>query len=233
MNTRTCTCGGSNENCMFCFGTGVVERCRLMPDTRGTPPSFQRGRGTREVRVALKPCPICGVPVKKLTRHVKKVHPTTEKPVISLTSQPASVLANVPAAATEPPVSAQPSRKAGPNQVACPGGKVLANLQTLPTQKQKGKKSTTAVNVRETGRQSRAISAAEKKRLRGTSHFPKPGPPERIPTAVRPENLRNEELQQRMARALDATKEFAHKFREHGRYGSHPSHDDYSDEGRA
>jgi hypothetical protein len=49
--------------------------------------------------------------------------------------------------------------------------------------------------------------------------------------ATAPKKLRNEVLQQRLERALDATKEFAHNFREKGRYGSHPSHDNYDDEG--
>jgi len=30
---------------------------------------------------------------------------------------------------------------------------------------------------------------------------------------------------------LDATRQYAHAFPEHGRFGSHPSHDDFSDEG--
>jgi hypothetical protein len=53
----------------------------------------------------------------------------------------------------------------------------------------------------------------------------------RKPTAVRPEKLQNDVLQQKLSRVLDATKNFAHNFREQGRYGSHPSHDDFSDEG--
>jgi predicted RNA-binding Zn-ribbon protein involved in translation (DUF1610 family)/uncharacterized C2H2 Zn-finger protein len=44
--------------------------------------------------------------------------------------------------------------------------------------------------------------------------------------------LANEVLQQRLNRSMDATKDFAHSFREQGRYGSHPSHDNYDDEGR-
>lgn len=47
--------------------------------------------------------------------------------------------------------------------------------------------------------------------------------------AVPPHELKNEILQQKLARALDASKDFAHNFREEGRYGSHPVHDDYDD----
>jgi hypothetical protein len=51
-------------------------------------------------------------------------------------------------------------------------------------------------------------------------------------TTVPAHELTNEVLQQRLARAMDATKDYAHNFRERGRYGSHPSHDNYDDEGR-
>lgn len=58
------------------------------------------------------------------------------------------------------------------------------------------------------------------------------GRPRARNTAVSDDALHNEVLQSRIARKMDATKDYAHTYREQGRFGSHPSHDDYDDEGR-
>jgi hypothetical protein len=42
-----------------------------------------------------------------------------------------------------------------------------------------------------------------------------------------------EEFLQAMGESRDGSKEYAHNFREHGRFGSHPIHDDYDDESAA
>jgi hypothetical protein len=39
--------------------------------------------------------------------------------------------------------------------------------------------------------------------------------------------------QTRIERRLDATRDYAHAYREYGRFGSHPSHDDFGDDGNA
>ena len=70
-----------------------------------------------------------------------------------------------------------------------------------------------------------------KKKAAATSDVLLSGVPNRRKTAARPDQLKNTIFQERLSRALDATKDYAHSFREQGRYGSHPSHDDY-DEGK-
>jgi hypothetical protein len=50
-------------------------------------------------------------------------------------------------------------------------------------------------------------------------------------TASPAKQLKNEIFQERLSRALDATKDYAHNFREGGRFGSHPAHDRFDDEG--
>jgi hypothetical protein len=60
-----------------------------------------------------------------------------------------------------------------------------------------------------------------------------PENPEPRMTAEPPHQLENEVFQERLSRTMDATKDYAHNFREKGRYGSHPSHDNYDDEGQA
>ncbi len=61
--SRSCSCGGNNENCMFCYGTGTIDVPRQAA-------SLIR----RPVRPTTK-CPICGLDVQRLRRHFNKVHP--------------------------------------------------------------------------------------------------------------------------------------------------------------
>jgi hypothetical protein len=68
--------------------------------------------------------------------------------------------------------------------------------------------------------------------LRGSPARPKALKTMRQKLIFRPrKELRNEVSQERLSRALDATKEYAHNFQDGGRFGSHPSHDRFDDEG--
>lgn len=60
-STRACRCGGRNENCHYCFGTGIVSKTQSIVVSR-------------ERRL---PCPVCGVGVKKLERHLRRIHQAT------------------------------------------------------------------------------------------------------------------------------------------------------------
>jgi len=60
--SRSCTCGGNNENCMFCYGTGTIQGMRSFSSVPAYPIHRQK-------------CPACGCSVTKLLRHLKKAHP--------------------------------------------------------------------------------------------------------------------------------------------------------------
>lgn len=167
--SRSCSCGGSNENCMFCQGTGVIDGTRQVPSgvpswlrPSGRKASVKRTGGARQELLAVA-CPVCGVSVGRLERHLKQVHDGQNTVTPSEASARAATAGMAPAQLFRP-------------------------------------------NVR-------------------GSHHPEPGR-----TAAPPDQLRNEPLQEKRNRSMDATKDYAHSFREHGRYGSHPAHDDY-DEG--
>jgi len=175
VNTRrNCTCGGSNENCMFCFGSGMIEGPKVMP-----PSTYAGFSGRRNAR-PLKPCPVCGQNVGRLQRHLNRAHGDINKAQIKAKPDAASLSVSTP-----PKVEPVSQRTSQGRQ----------RVRDLPARQQE-------------------MTASEGK-----------------PPAVRPESLRNEVLQQRLGRKMDATKDFSHNFREGGHYGSYPSHDDYSDEG--
>lgn len=77
--SRSCRCGGSNENCMFCFGTGTIEGAPSFSSVPSYPMSaVSRGRritaSSGKVRATV-PCPACGIAVVKLQKHLNRVHP--------------------------------------------------------------------------------------------------------------------------------------------------------------
>jgi hypothetical protein len=181
---RDCTCGGANENCMFCFGTGIIVGPKSIPSCTGAPGSLQRNRAYGRRSRPLRPCPICGALVGRLQRHLNKAHGKHDKP----------------------------APEANPLSVAGSANRSTRSLQDK-------------VKPRRQKRQQTKPHAGP------VASPQQPSRPEANPTAVRPEKLQNDVLQQKLSRALDATKNFAHNFREQGRYGSHPSHDDFSDEG--
>lgn len=71
--SRDCTCQGLNENCMFCFGTGVVVGPRSIPPGIAFQGQKSRRRSRRSPRVQ-RPCPFCGRPFARLSRHLRKAH---------------------------------------------------------------------------------------------------------------------------------------------------------------
>jgi hypothetical protein len=71
--SRDCTCQGLNENCMFCFGTGVVVGPRSIPTSNAFQSQKSQFRSQRSPRVP-RPCPFCHRPVARLSRHIRKAH---------------------------------------------------------------------------------------------------------------------------------------------------------------
>jgi uncharacterized C2H2 Zn-finger protein len=80
-----CSCGGTNENCFKCGGWGYIDAIGV---GRSTPVAKGFGReNTYEARFEgrlknplttgspMHRCPICGITVKRLARHLAKAHP--------------------------------------------------------------------------------------------------------------------------------------------------------------
>lgn len=229
-----CVCGGSNENCRFCFGTGVRPK-RSPSDTPYLASQMPRRREPVRRRPLIK-CPECSAEVTRLGRHRHKVHggkgtagqatgagrfgsvaysvakskgrsdavPAARESQRRTPGQsPERVLARSRGDARERSREVRPDRKL----VRCPhcGGSVRADRSAQHIRKVHGRPAPSRV--------------AQK---RGISH---PGSRHRdleIPATTQEETRRS--------RLLDATKDYAHTFREAGRYGSHPSHDRFDDD---
>jgi hypothetical protein len=83
----TCVCGGMNENCMWCNGSG--ESRHLSRRLAG----LRTSKRTQRSLAPLEKCPLCGVGVRKLAKHLRKTHsetsgaPDASQAKVSLTPQ--------------------------------------------------------------------------------------------------------------------------------------------------
>lgn len=68
---RSCVCGGSNENCCWCFGSGYIREGQRAPRWVGDSSSL-RTRGRLGRSRPRKPCPICNALVTRLQKHIKQ-----------------------------------------------------------------------------------------------------------------------------------------------------------------
>jgi hypothetical protein len=223
---RNCTCEGTNENCMFCYGSGFVEGSRQIPSSTGTPrvvckPATPMARAPRRQYA----CPICNALVGKLPRHLRRVH--------QIPPDPPSVTTPDPAATSKVTCPASPPVPLGNHPICLECNLRFGSRGAL--EQHRRDKHGIGTKKRES-----AVPPADRRKAR--RHRPEKSVRSRAPvmngspapkTAVRPDHLRDEIRQQKQERAMDATRDFAHNFREQGRYGSHPSHDDYGDEGNS
>jgi len=70
MDGSSCYCGGSNDNCRFCFGSGVTRRPLPLPNPIARRSKVYKSRAQKPAAR----CPECSVPVRKLERHRRQVH---------------------------------------------------------------------------------------------------------------------------------------------------------------
>jgi len=215
---RSCSCGGSNENCMFCYGSGVIDGAREVPSL--VPRSGVLGSSGRKSR-PLKACPVCGARVRRLERHLNKAHNGQNKVTPSPEASATTVSTAVTGTSTRPVLSS-PSV---PARTAVAVRHSDNHPQGFTVCSQCGARLLEKHLQRHFDKVHRAMKQQTlRSRLHGS------GRAEPNKTAAPPDQLKNELLQEKLNRSMDATRGYAQSFREHGRYGSHPSHDDY-DEG--
>lgn len=168
-----CHCGGSNENCFRCGGWGYLDKIgegRSLPVAHGLGPRLTAAdreamrRAEERARLlaggtGLRECPLCRTLLRKLQRHLRRVH--------GLSSKAAAEHEGARPHASDPPGlpnARPPTRQAEPRR-----GSTQPALGDVPP-----------------------------------DHFAE--------------------------RALDATRDYYAAYRDHGQFGSHPSHDGYDDE---
>ena len=176
-NTKPCRCRGMNENCMYCFGSGVVARDISLSQQMLT------GAG-RDGTVS---------PTKVLAAEAKADY---EKRLELERKQNLFILQ---------PLKLKPD--------------------VTKTRKKKGKRKNQVGHntqvVQETPLKRSSLSRKKKKR-RQALYEPKYRDAIGAIDAEYPQDM--------LERNLDETKDYAHSFRENGRFGSHPSHDGFGDD---
>ena len=175
MNGASCYCGGNNENCRFCGGSGVRPTENLGTFLGGpTSPRDSRLAGS--------------VWEGPSGRKRKRVRGTT----IGLSGRNVSI----------PPTRPGPPDSASRKLVIC-------------------EYCGCSVRFDRHDRHVKKVHLKSRSRFRRSPKF------QSKPNLAVP-NTTQEET--RVSRTLDATREYAHSFREEGRYGSHPSHDRFDDD---
>lgn len=287
--SRSCICGGANENCRFCNGSGVL------PDLLGSAlvNSVQRvaserlGVGTSRVRtrlisqrgrrrgasspVNLIRCPEgCGAFLNphKVARHLSKMHghpsvvpqktegselskesPNGVKPQFERQMRdplPQSVgvpIKNLGAPAAESEMtreqllariaeleaaqSANRSKRPVASKVHSSAASIRPNIQTAVRHFANWRKVQSAFEVCPVCKVKVKASRFEKhlRKVHG-----KRVPRSATATSAKDPTRENTTLVAPRDKNLDATKLYAHAYREQGKFGSHPSHDGFDDE---
>lgn len=264
-----CQCGGTNESCFRCGGWGYIDQIsqgRATPTS--APPTFavarphkpnpsagskkkpKRPRGPRpavqcgpaaQVRLMpeYSPCAECGVLVKRMERHMRRVHDAN--------SRPASQSANPhPPRLVACPDCGQSMRAAqlGTHRLRVHGyrpseARVDAIVAQVFREMNAPAEAQGSLTPQSSDDELVSCSACGKllpcRRLgehrwaahgRRPNSQPKVQPPPR-PYATDPVPLQKIEQGERVR---DATRDYYAAYREAGRFGSHPSHDGFDDE---
>lgn len=233
--SRPCVCGGSNENCRYCNGLGTIRdhlADALVSHARRTDPgkheeayhvSSDIGRFLRlrkpiarllGAKRHLVPCPFTGCVAQlrpdNIEKHLKKAH-----------SKPRSIALNPTEIVKAAEIRTERQHQAVQRLVPCPVSGCSAKLNPKHLERHIRKahpkrlfKRAATVPLRTGSVETHAASVA---RHLATTSIPDGTP-------------RGSSYAQPAEKNLDATKGYAHAYRENGRFGSHPSHDGYDDE---
>ena len=266
--SHSCVCGGANENCRYCGGSGTIpdrlgsaldetlrrvgienaptDDIRLAPKRRS---SLSRAKVL--TRVKWVRCPKgCGrwvniLDTLKFARHLGKCTGVRVAPPKVAASTPSSVpkpeeinlqscpfcgaklkpgriqrhMSNAHGTSTSNPLFAEFARKAQRARQRTTGAtSVQQNAASLRRERTDCPVCKAAVNV---GRLKKHMAKVHKQRL-----APRP----MQPASAKDPTRENTTLVAPRDKNLDATKLYAHRYREQGRYGSHPAHDGFDDE---
>ena len=208
-----CSCDGLNENCMWCGGTGI--RMKSPPDPASTVTCRRCGAEVKtsaiEGHLAEHEKNFRVAQIQRLERlhqslldSLDRLTRTSEGPTPSRRSVQCPVCyAYVQPSALKSHISLEHSVRRHKRKVRCRKCGVVLTLSEL------------FAHLRSVPGHRRGQVPRKDGTLR-----------------KRPDNISFTRDQTPAERRLDATKNYAHNFREFGRYGSHPSHDDFSDDGK-
>jgi hypothetical protein len=225
--SRSCVCGGNNDNCRYCNGLGtipdrlasaLIEHAQRTDAVRAATESFRvggRSLATQRPQPGLVPCSVQGCSAKlnprRLQKHIKKVH---DKPRLLPSQAPAKSKAHQ--------VNRQAQPNSAPQLIPCPVSGCSAKV----------KPSRVDLHLVRAHRQWRMSKVATPPSFAGSSSESRAAAAARyiISNSISDVTQRNSSHGHYPEGNLDATKGYAHAYREVGRFGSHPSHDAFDDD---
>jgi len=264
MSFKPCVCGGSNENCRYCFGSGQWSfrsiksvfsgrwskgKSKSRVGRRKKRPSVQLASSSSEdvrpatSKISISPvytkCPqcVCVVRTSKLPGHIKRQHTNRESPQ-SLTTCPVCSWSIMRGRLNQhmklthgKPPPAQVHTKSGVVQTRKKSSGVrrskLANAVGNLSDKLKRRllRTTLGGKIRcpECGSLIRVEHFEEHVRVAHHGFLGGPTDSESRLVSDRHEGAKSQ-------RNLDSTRLYAHAYREHGKFGSHPTHDGFDDD---
>ncbi len=261
--SHSCVCGGENENCRYCGGSGIVaERLGAALDDTLRRVTIENSP-TEDIKAAHKrwpsrsqisvPPPIrwakcpkgCGrwVNIQKVERHVKNcagvriTPPQKKSPTPLANPKPEEIsfescplcgaklkasriqrhMSKAHGTSTSNPLFGEFVRR---GSVARPSttGTAPVHQNASPPRRERTVCPVCQVTVN-VGRLGKHMAKVHKRRVAPSQPTSAKDPTRQDTTLVAPRD-----------KNLDATKLYAHAYREQGRYGSHPSHDGFDDE---
>lgn len=216
-----CSCGGSNDNCSRCFGKGEVPRHRVVPNyvaPLATPSSAHDDYYCDD-------CSFRGTALA-LMHHRRTVHGDAQSRSNTLTKS-----------------QRRKKKKRGASMQRCSGCGLWLLRATANDHVCKSRKANTQAEggwqrcgicganlkhlVRHMNKVHRDVARKQKRR---TAKKMNAGGLESRSSAIDRWKQEIEDSQPLCGPNLDATKDYAHAYRDQGMFGSHPSHDGFDDE---
>jgi hypothetical protein len=220
--SRSCVCGGSNENCRYCNGLGTINDgladALTAHATHGYLPKGGRRVTPRRARQPLVPCPVPGCPVRLNKRsvpdHYKKAH-SKPSPMLPATPKNAVLKRESPAESVQ-------------QLIPCPVIGCTAKLN--PTRVERHLRRVHHRGVQASFADIRATLARTHLKVRNANQAIGSSTKYIVVKPVSHSTSKVSSYGQEPEKNLDATKGYAHAYRESGRFGSHPSHDGFDGE---
>lgn len=217
--SRPCVCGGSNENCRYCNGRGEIpDRLATALVSHTYLPGKTRGRRKSKTQRKME----VDVEVRKLEGRLERLRAPVAAPARTLTSLP-SRLVPCPKGCGAQMRPKKVDRHIQVVHAVIPDGeRVKAGAPNL-SKTACGFCSVCKVRVR-SDRLNRHMS-----KVHGTGSG-RPAPNPGISPSAADVLRETTTFVAPRDKNLDATKLYAHSYREQGRFGSHPSHDGFDDD---
>lgn len=228
---KPCSCGGSNENCMHCYGRGFIGGSGQGYNVggHGAGRAIRRGKRNKKSARPVKTssatkvlsCPLCNFkgPTLALAHHYEICRERKQGEVCCLTCH--KVIEGSEAEQHLANAHTSTAHSSTTGHGASPQSRKLTACSICGSR----------VRHDRIGRHKRRVHRLALQRSKRKTAIPETAGVELTP--LEKWKAQKQAGQSPFQPNLDATKPYAHAYREHGKFGSHPSHDGFDDESGA